>query len=162
MDPAGIISDHSFITWMINFTSHPPIASRKAIRSWKRVNRTDFRQALKDSPLCAKIPDQASSEELFSLNETVLRELADRFAPERTVTIRRQPIAVWYDDESRDLRRRSKSAIGDLGWPRIELPGYDTSENVTEPTEPKKKIIGRCASQRIRVSRGSSGKCSHR
>ena len=38
----------------------------------------------------------------------MLRELADRFAPERTVTIRRQPIAVWYDDESRVLRRRSR------------------------------------------------------
>ena len=120
VDPAGIISDHGFITWKINFTSNPPIASRKAIRSWKRVNWTEFRQALKDSPLCANIPDPASSEELFNLYETVLRELADRFAPERTVTI-------WGDSPSLSgmttnlvfcvaVQASLKNAIGDLGW----------------------------------------------
>ena len=142
VDPAGIISDHGFITWKINFTSHPPIASRKTIHSWKRVNRTDFRQALKDSPLCANIPDQASSEESFTLYETVLQELADRFAPERTVTIRRQPIAVWYDDESRDLRRRSRVfekryrrselAEDQIAWVRHEQERHRTNRTKEE------------------------------
>ena len=36
------------------------------------------------------------------------REVAHKFAPVRTTEVRRQPIAVWFDDESRLLRRQSR------------------------------------------------------
>ena len=72
----------------------------------------------------------------------MLRELADRFAPERTVTIRRQPIAVWYDDESRDLRRRSRvfekryrrSGLAEdrIAWVRHERERHRTNRTKEE------------------------------
>ena len=108
VDPAGVISDHSLITWWLKFTIIPPITSQKTIRNWKKVDRT-FRQALQNSALCEDIPDGVGPDSLFETYEAVLRKLADKFAPSRKVTIRRQPIAVWYDDESRLLRRRSRT-----------------------------------------------------
>src|SRR6218665_894315 len=109
VDPAGVISDHSLITWRLKFTIMPPITSQKTIRNWKKVDRSAFRQALQNSALCEDIPDGVGPDSLFETYEAVLRKLADKFAPSRKVTIRRQPIAVWYDDESRLLRRRSRT-----------------------------------------------------
>ena len=45
---------------------------------------------------------------MFEIYENVLREVANKFAPARTTEVRRQPIAVWFDDESRLLRRQSR------------------------------------------------------
>ena len=40
--------------------------------------------------------------------DTVLRNLADKFVPAKTLAVRRQSTAVWFDDESRQLRRHSR------------------------------------------------------
>ena len=37
-----------------------------------------------------------------------MRDVADKLAPVKVTTVRRQPIAVWFDDESRLLRRKSR------------------------------------------------------
>ena len=61
-----------------------------------------------DSEFCAEIPESATTESMFEIYENVLREVANKFAPARTTEVRRQPIAVWFDDESRLLRRQSR------------------------------------------------------
>ena len=64
------------------------------------MDHSVFQVALRESELCREIPDHASPDTLFAVYDEVLRKLADRFAPLKKVKIRRQPIAVWYDDES--------------------------------------------------------------
>ena len=99
VDPSGMISDHSLITWRFKFTIIPPIKSQKIIRSEKTFDRSAFRQALQNSALYEDIPDEVGPDSLSQTCDAVLRKLADKFALPRKVTIRRQPIAVWYDNE---------------------------------------------------------------
>jgi len=94
VDPTGIISDHSFISWQQLFTSPQAASSKKSTRCWKKMDRLKFRQALIDSFLCAKVSDELSSVQLFDIYDETLRGLVDRFAPVKTVTIRLNPIAV--------------------------------------------------------------------
>ena len=105
--PPGVISDHSFITWTLPFTHQPPIAKRKTVQSWKRVNRDELRQSIVESDLCTAVTSDISAEMMFRTYDRVLREISNKLAPPRETTVRVQPIAVWYDDESRLLRRRS-------------------------------------------------------
>ena len=44
----------------------------------------------------------------FELCDSVLNRLDDRFAPVKRVTIRRQQLALFMDDECHQLRRRSR------------------------------------------------------
>jgi len=106
--PPGLISDHSFITLTLPFSQRHPIAERKALRRWKMVNRNRLKQSILNSELYAMIPQTSTAESLFDTYETVLREISDELAPVKMTTIRRQPIAVWFDDESRLLRRKSR------------------------------------------------------
>ena len=41
--PPGAISDHSLITWTLPFIQRHPVAERKALRSWKKVDRSCLR-----------------------------------------------------------------------------------------------------------------------
>ena len=85
------------------YTSHKVVPGRKC------VNRQDFREALKRSILCDETLEEVTTEHLFKSYGSVLRELGDRFVPGKSMRLRRQNIAVWYDDESRKLRRQSRS-----------------------------------------------------
>ena len=58
-----------------------------------------LRQELLSSALCSPISSDEGPENLFSTYNEVLSKLAEKFAPAKMLTIRRQPIAVWYDDE---------------------------------------------------------------
>ena len=79
VDPDGVISDHSFITWRLKFMNQPPKTVWNEIRCWKRVDHSEFQQALHDL--------------LFETYDAVLRKLAGRFAPSKKVKIQCQPIA---------------------------------------------------------------------
>ena len=106
--PPGVISDHSLITWTLPFTHQPPIAKRKSVQSWKRVDR-ELRQSIIESDLCTANTSDISAEMMFRTYDRVLREISNKLAPPRETIVRVQPIAVWYDDESRLLRRRSRA-----------------------------------------------------
>jgi len=108
VDPAGIISDHSFITWRLSFVYQHAVGTRRLIRGWKKVDREKFRVRLRESELCSGIPEGASADTLFTTYNKVLSALVDEFAPAKMISIRCNPIAIWYDDESRQLRRRSR------------------------------------------------------
>ena len=109
IDPPGIISDHSFITWKQSFRFQPPVSTQRITRRWSEIDHDGFRQSLISSVLNSPISDSATTNDLFDSYESVLRDLADRFAPPIvTKSVRRQKIAVWCDDESRMMRRQSR------------------------------------------------------
>ena len=104
-----MISDHSLVSWTQSCIFQPPLSEEKIVRRWSGVDRAAFLVALRSSDLCATAPQNASADSLFDTYDGVLRELADKFAPARlTRPIRCQKIAVWFDDECRKLRRKSR------------------------------------------------------
>ena len=121
VDPPGIISDHGFVTWTQEFVfQQHAAASRRLVRGWRKVDRDVLRQELLSSALCSPISSDEGPENLFSTYNEVLSKLAEKFAPAKMLTIRRQPIAVWYDDESRRLRRQSR--VLERKYRRTHLP----------------------------------------
>ena len=80
VDPPDVISDLSLISWCC------PL----------------------DLQLCSAVHGVSTAEDYFELYQNVLTRLADRFAPIKRVTLHRQRLAVWMDDECRQLRRKSR------------------------------------------------------
>lgn len=109
VDPPDIISDHSLISWRLPLLQHPPISADRKVRSWKNLDRDEFRAALLDSDLCKPDHQCTTPDEFFCVYNDVLQSLADKFAPLRKVAVtRRQRLAVWHDEECRMLRRHSR------------------------------------------------------
>jgi exonuclease III len=108
VDPPGILSDHSLISWHLPIQRQPPIVQQREVRSWAKVDREEFRAALLSSELCC--PDQRpdAAEDYFEMYHRVLQTLADRFAPVRKIKVRRQRLALWMDEECRRQRRLSR------------------------------------------------------
>ena len=103
------MSDHSLITCSlpVRRTTAPTFTRR--VRSWRSVDRAALRQAIIDSPLGSNVPpDTATADELFATYDCTLRDVADRFAPERTVKSRIRPMSPWFDSECRVARRNCR------------------------------------------------------
>jgi len=63
-----------------------------------------------DCPLgCGEIPASATADELFAMYDRTLRDIADQFAPERTVQSKLRPLSPWFDS-------RVPSAATVVGW----------------------------------------------
>ena len=99
VDTSKILFDHSLISWRLQLTHQPSIIADREVRSWKRGEKDKFRKALLQSELCK--PDQRSDtvEEYFEVYHKTLQSLADEFAPVRRVTMRRQRLAIWMDEQ---------------------------------------------------------------
>ena len=108
VDPPNVISDHSVISWRVPFDQQPPITQNREIRGWSKMDADGFRAALFRSELCDVTCRPQSADDFFQLYDDVLRRLADQFAPIKKITLRRQRLAVWMDDECRQLRRMSR------------------------------------------------------
>ena len=166
VEPAGTLSDHGFITWSMKFTRPPPISSRKTVRGWKNMDRHAFRQALASSALCENaIPIDADAETLFGLYDSVFLELANRFAPTRTITVRQQPIAVWFDDECRRMRRLSRileKRYRRSGDPGTVSRGCSRNGNDTVYIVWRRVSTGLRASRKAPPNQGSCGGSSRR
>ena len=81
----------------------------RRVRSWRSVDRAALRQAIIDSPLGSTVPpDTTTVDELFATYDCTLRDIADRFAPERTVKSRLRPMSPWFDSECRAARRNCR------------------------------------------------------
>jgi len=105
VDPPGVISDHSLITCCLPAHHRSSQRLTRVVRSWRRVDRSEFVQAVKDSAIgCSPLPSQ-SVDELFAMYDNTLRDIADRLAPAHTVHSRVQPLAPWFDSECREIRR---------------------------------------------------------
>jgi hypothetical protein len=158
VDPPGIMSDHSLISWHLPIQRQPPLVEQRAVRGWARMNREHFRAALLSSELCQ--PDQrpSTAEGYFERYVSILRSLADRFAPVRVIALRRQKLALWMDEECRKKRRlsrklerryrRTQSPIDRLAWVEHERSrhqlhwqkecAYWSSEIAQQAGQPKK------------------------
>jgi len=76
----------------------------RVIRSWRRVDKLAFQQAIDDSALGRPAASQ-SAEELFALYESELRRLADELTPERAIHVRQRSLSPWFDADCRSIRR---------------------------------------------------------
>ena len=135
MDPPGAMSDHSLITCNLPYRRTTPPTTRRRVRSWRTVDRDALRQAIMDCPLgCDEIPASATADELFAMYDRTLRDIADQFAPERTVQSKLSP---WFDSECRAIRRncrrlerlyrRTRSAADGQAWRPLKATGRRSS-----------------------------------
>jgi len=95
-DPPGVISDHSLLTCCLpaHHCFNPRLT--RLVRSWRRVDRLKFVQAVKNSAIgCLPSPSQ-SVDELFAMYNNSLRDIADR---------RTWFTAVSSRSECREIRR---------------------------------------------------------
>lgn len=108
VEPPGILSDHALVSWRLRCSRLPPIAVQRDVRNWNKVDWDEFREALLRSELCTSVGQLLDVNEYFAVYHDVLQSLADKFAPVRKITIRRQRLAPWMDAECRQLRRNSR------------------------------------------------------
>src|SRR5664279_1897100 len=85
-----------------------PSAVERLARGWSRVNRNKLRRALEDSELCNPAPAGTDVDQLFDMYNTVLREIADRLAPECSTRRRPGRPTPWFDVECRVKRRECR------------------------------------------------------
>ena len=94
VDPPDVIFDHSLISWCCPLDLQPSTVLSREVRGWTKLDCDGFRAALLDSELCSAAHGVSTVEDYFALYHNVLTQLADRFAPIKRVTLRRQRLAV--------------------------------------------------------------------
>ena len=77
----------------------------RRVRSWRAVDRVELCRAIADSPVGHVPSPNATDDELFDTYDRTLTNVADRFAPERTVPPRLRLLCPWFDAECRAIRR---------------------------------------------------------
>ena len=108
VEPPGVLSDHGLLMCHIPYSilgHRRPETIERTVRSWRKVDRAQFKDALKQSPLCSLSFDNATASELFDAYESTLCALADRFAPAHVIKQRRRLLTPWFDSECRKIRR---------------------------------------------------------
>ena len=105
--PPNSIFNHSVIVWRVDFPYQSPVAVRREVRSWAKLDNEKFRAAIINSELYSE-EKPVSLSQFVDLYLSVLTSLADEFAPVKRVTFRRKRLAVWVDTECMELRRRSR------------------------------------------------------
>ena len=106
--PPDVISDHSLISWCCLLDRQPRITYDREMGGWTKLNLDNVRAALLESELCSVDRRPETVEDYFETYHNVLSKLADRFAPVKRVTLRRQRLALWMDDGCRKLLRISR------------------------------------------------------
>ena len=106
--PPSIISDHSIISWRCPLLTQLKIVMNREVRGWTKLDRDSFRSALLESELYSSEQRPVTADEYFDLYHRVLTRLADQYAPVKRVTLGRHQLALWMDEECRQLRRKSR------------------------------------------------------
>jgi len=106
--PPSIISDYSVISWRCPLPTQPRIVMNREVRGWTKLDHDSFRSALLESEFCSSEQRPVTADEYFDFCHRVLTRLADQYAPVKRVTLRRQRLALWMDEECRRLRRKSR------------------------------------------------------
>ena len=104
-----VLSDHGLVAATIPFLHEPLLRSTRIIRSWKKLDRTAFRLALRNHPVLSDL-DSASrltAADLFDTYETAISELLDSFLPARVIQPRTRS-SPWFDAGCRALRRKAR------------------------------------------------------
>jgi len=163
VDPPGVLSDHSLISWCMPIQRQPPIVHHCEVRSWSKVDRDEFRAALLSSDLCSIDQRPSTAAGYFDLYHDVLQSLVDQFAPVRKTTKQRQRLAPWMDEECRRLRRQSRRLERISGEPNrllIDKHGLNMSECGIGSTVKKSVPTGLQKSRCNLVNRRSCGALS--
>lgn len=82
-EPAGRYSDCSLVVCSLPLAMELPSAVERLVRGWRRVDRSVVQRMLGDSDLFELQPDDV--DQLFLMLETVLRNIADRLAPQHVI-----------------------------------------------------------------------------
>ena len=116
----GLISDHALITCCLPAAQPvtPPLST--TVRSWRSVDKSALAQVIANSPL-GSVPDETMSvDELYEVYDKTLRDIADQFAPRRTMQLRTRPMCCWFDAECRAARRECRRC--ERRYRRTRLP----------------------------------------
>lgn len=116
VDPPSIISDHSCITSVLDFSSNQATETHRYVRSWRKVDRTAFFQAIKESALM-NISPELEVKTMVDLYNNTVKELTEKFAPTHKIRTTRRSDQPWLDEDclqvwhiSRKCERCFKSA----------------------------------------------------
>ena len=104
VDPPDVLSDNALVVCRIPVAVDAAPSTERPVRAWRQVDRNDLRRAIEASVLCRPAPDDANVDELFSAYDSVLRDIADRFAPAHTVRRRADRRDPWFDADCRKAR----------------------------------------------------------
>jgi len=106
----------------------------RIIRSWRKVDRSEFAQAVKDSVIGRSPPPSQSVDELFATYDNVLRDIADRLAPAHMVYSRVQPLAPWFNSECREIRRDCRRLERRYRRSKGDIDRSNCNESYISPT----------------------------
>jgi len=102
----GGLSDHRLLRWSSHLYRPAPVCTTSVRRCWRSFDPDTFRADLLTSALCdVQSYRDLDSDSLASLCDSTITELLDRQVPTRSVTCRRRPSSLWFDDECRDAKR---------------------------------------------------------
>jgi len=76
----------------IPVTVGPEEVAERIVRGWSRVDR---------GALCHPVPENVTVDELFAVYDSVLRDIADRVAPQHSIRRRPGRLAPWFDARCR-------------------------------------------------------------
>jgi len=84
-----------------------PVHTTSVRRCWRSFDPDTFWADLLTSALCdVRSYSDLDSDSLASLYDSIITELLDRQVPTRSVTCRRRPSSLWFDDECRGAKRK--------------------------------------------------------
>jgi len=106
------LSDHSVIQFILPSIHLQPVHTIRMLRGWKSFDSQAFCAALHNTSLFSsrETLDELTVSQLFDLFSTTTTNLLDRMLPPRKVRTRHRPLAVWFDKECHQARRRTRCA----------------------------------------------------
>jgi hypothetical protein len=107
VEPAGRYSDHSLVVCSLPLAVEQPSAVERLVRGWRQVDRSVVQRMLGDSDLFKPQPDDVD-DQMFLMYETVLRNIADRLAPQHVIPRHPDCSAPWVDAECRIRKRECR------------------------------------------------------
>lgn len=101
------LSDHSQIVGALaKRLPYPHTGTRAVRRRWRDLDVDSFKRDILQSPLILDPPTNV--DDLFTCYNDVLRSLVDKYAPARSVIVRRRQQSPWFDGECRDHKRNTR------------------------------------------------------
>ena len=107
----SLISDHSTVHFSLAATRPPRPTKITCSRNYKALDITAFKQDIAKSPL--QNPSSRDPDTLVSLYHQVLTEQLDKHAPLTSKSVVIRPVATWYNDTIKELKREENGQCGD-------------------------------------------------
>jgi len=103
----GGLSDHHLLRRSSHLCRPAPVYTTSVRRCWRSFDPDTFWADLLTSALCeVQSYSDLDSDSLASLYDSTITELLDRQVPMQSVTCRRRPSSLWFDDECRGAKRK--------------------------------------------------------